>query len=416
MTQRLDYLKKYKQKIEITGTTPKERVEFKQRSDFERYLRKSPNREIIYIDEQSYEVVILSKKINQKESYLQILASLDVPLHQGIIIFWHDNFWLVTIAEEQKRQNHFKGELKKCNNILKWVDKYGAIKQTYCYIFGNIFGDLRYQTSTNGFGSTFSFSYASINGSIQIIIPLTEDTKNIKEEYQFILNNKKWNLTDIDDFSYEGLIGLLLKRAMKNPITDDLKEGLADADRVNSWKIIVENGNNYSLVKGYEQELEINLYNNDNLVTIDKPELEYYISDPNVIKFDGKKIKAIDNGKAILEICIKESPTIKTVVNIEVNNSPVINYHYNLTGNAFIKQGGRKYKYIASRMYNSEEDIEAIFNFSIKGLVTLATLEVIDRNSCYIITNNNNKYGKITLIADDGLTKQTKEIEIESLI
>lgn len=415
MTQKLNYLNRYKKRLQATGNSPKEKVEFEQRRNFKHYLDETPNRELIYIDDNEYEVSILSKKINQKETFLQILAPLTVPLHQGSVIFWNDSYWIITIGEEQYKQTHFRGELKKCNNILRWVDKYGAVKKVHCYISGNISGDLKYQTSSNGFGSTFSFSYASINGNIQIIVPMNEDTNNIKEEYQFILNNKKWNLTDIDDFSYEGIIGLLLKRAMKNPITDDLEESLADADRIGSWRIVIENGNNYSLYKNYEQELKINIYNNNNLVTIDKPKLGYYISNPDVIEFNNNTIKAIGNGSTTLEIFIEESPTIRATIEIEVTEKPIINYSYSLEGNSIIKEGGRKYKYTAYRMYNSEEDIGAVFNFSIQNK-TLAHVEVIDRNSCYVVTNNFRKYGKIILVATDGLNAQEKVIEIESLI
>lgn len=412
-----NYFDIYKKKLNVYGDSVSEKVETEKRIIFEKYLNSSPNRRTVYIDDDYYEIIILTQKQTSSQATFKILVPLNVPIKQGTIIFWKERYWIVDIANVQKEQTYFSGTMNACNNIIRWVDKYGAIHEAHCYIKGNnTGGDLQYKTSSNGFGSNFSFTYASVNGKIQIVIPKNEYTKNIKEEYQFILNNKKWTLVEIDDFSYDGVIGLLLERAIKNPITDDIESGLADANRVGSWSIQVENGYKYSLYKGNEQDLTINVYNNGNIVEINKPKISYKINNKNIISFNDNKIKAIENGKAEIEFYLEESPTIKATVFIEVEDSPVINYYYNFIGNDKIKEGGREYTYTAQRMYNGEEDVNAVFKFEINDIYSLVTIKQIDKNNCIIKTNNRNKFGKIKLTVSDGFKTQEKIISVESLI
>lgn len=426
----MSYMDLYKKRVSSKGATIYDRIIKEQHDNFYNYLARTPERESIRIidptqkDEDSkfslpHIVAILSKKEQEKEKYFQILAPLEVPLDQGTLVEWNDSVWMIFVADEKYKKTHFKGVLKKCNNFLKWIDKYGHLCSVNCYIKGSSKPDFEYKTSSSGFGSTFEFAYAKVSGDIEVILPKNKQTNLLKEQDIFILHNKAWELTEMDDFSYEGIIGLLLKRVMVDSINDDLINDIAEIDRLNSWRIVIENGLTHSLIAaGQTQKLDINIYKDNNIVTSDIPKLNYSIEDPNIIKFDldTNTIIALKDGTTKLRIFIDECVDFFVELNVEVGGISELEVFYSVTGDDILKEGGNEYTYTARRVYNGEEDVLANFEFSVVDGRKLVQLTKINRNTCIIKTNNQSRYGKIVLKVTDGLELQKKNITIESFI
>ena len=416
----MSYLSRYRQRINAKGTTIQKRIKREIHDNFYEYLARTPQQEQItrLNSGNEYTVSILTRRISATETFFQILAPLEMeePLQQGVLLSWNNYIWIVFVAEDQRSEHHetyFRGEIKKCNHPLRWVDRFGKIREAYGYWKGNLRGDLRYQTTSNGFGSSFAFVYADITGDVEVIVPIDKHTKLLKEQDTFIMNDKAWELVDKDDFSYPGIIGLLLKRTMKDSIKDDMQKQLARVDRIGSWRLVIENGNESSMVIGQEQDLRINIYENDNLVTFNPPEWKYEISDSTVVSFDGITLRGLNHGSATLKISLVDAPDLFTEMNISIASVTDYIIHYSLEGNATIREGGRDYTYIAKRTYNGTEDIEVCFKFMIEGnMRQLVTVKQISKTTCRLITNRQGRFGNIKLIAYDESNEHREELNI----
>ena len=73
--------------------------------------------------------VISSDNLNQK--YIYSMPGGDLP--HGGLVFWEDNYWLIT-DKDPHNEMYCRCVMLQCNHLLKWIDKEHNIHEQWCIV------------------------------------------------------------------------------------------------------------------------------------------------------------------------------------------------------------------------------------------------------------------------------------------
>lgn len=124
-----------------------------------------------------------------------------------------------------------KAEIIHCNNTLRWKDAFGSTFEFPCVLSGNtlVLDDAKYSNSNR-------FVLRS-DSTINAKIAYNDSTKNIYPTQRFIINNKVFDVTTINDLEVvdgKGFLELSLTSTAKSN-TDDLDNSIADDSGDSGW-------------------------------------------------------------------------------------------------------------------------------------------------------------------------------------
>lgn len=403
----------YKARLNRTGDNRIDRIKNEQQRNFLKYLERTPNRKTITIENNDYSAAILLKRDQKNNTDLHLLAPYGTPIKTGTLLQWNNASWIVLYEVEPKKTSSFNGVIKKCNNILSWVDTHGVKRESPCYITGYGGENFEQKASLSGWSSNSSFVFPNYNADIDILLPKNMYTAALKNATKFILNETSWMLVNNDSLSSQDLVYLKLKQALKSDVRDDVEGGLADSDRLNSWEIKIVDGEKISLELLEKVPIEAVIYEHGNIVK-EPQELVWTVDKEEIIQIEDNAIKALSIGTVLLRIALKNSPEVYDEIQVVVEESPDLNIHYSVNGDSVIKQRETK-EYVATRTVNGTEDVDATFRFSLDDPNKITRgLKRTGRNSV-LVQGGSIKTGKVTLVVKDDFWTERIEISIESM-
>lgn len=256
----------YKARLNRSGDNRIDRIKNEQQRNFLKYLERTPNRKTIEIDNKEYHASILLKKDQQNNTDLHVLAPYGTPIKTGTLLRWENASWLVLYEVEPKKTSSFNGVIKKCNNMLTWVDTHGIRRESPCYITGHSGANLERKTSLSGSSTKSSFIFPNYNANIDIILPNNLYTSALGNTARFMLNKIAWELVNIDTLSSQDLVYVELKQIFKSDVRDDEDNNLAGADRLDSWRVKIVDGARISLGISQTVPIEVLVYEKNNIV------------------------------------------------------------------------------------------------------------------------------------------------------
>lgn len=124
-----------------------------------------------------------------------------------------------------------KAEILYCNNTLRWKDSFGSIFEFPCAISGNtlVLDDAKYSNNNR-------FVLRS-DSTLYVKVPYNDSTKLIYPTQRFVINNKVFDVTTINDLDVvdgKGYLELALTSTAKSS-TDDLENNIADSSGDSGW-------------------------------------------------------------------------------------------------------------------------------------------------------------------------------------
>ncbi len=188
-----------------------------------------------------------------------LFQNLDHVSNVGYMYLFDDNYWIV-INSEGIKNLAASSVVKRCNNVLKWIDpETGAILTSPCSI--------NYDIKQNRDYSTAGSSLVLPSGFIEVVTQFNETTNKIQPSQRFLFGNTdnwvgykimgggidNYNNLKTSDNSSTGLLKLTMTVGQSNPTTDDFVNGVADAFediytiKINKNSISIENGQTFSL-------------------------------------------------------------------------------------------------------------------------------------------------------------------------
>ena len=225
-------------------------------------------------------------------------------------------------------------------------------------------------------------------------------TVSIMRETSFIVEKESWRLIEYDYTSVPGVMYLSVGEEKVNTIYDDMKNNIADIDKMAIYKIIAPEE-----IQTFQIGDAINpIFSITKNGIPANVEIELLPQDKKIAKYTNGILTAVGIGETSLIVQIKNSPKDKIIVPIKVEESNET-YAY-IFGADTIKLA----RYSTYRVISNRE-IEENFSFSLDNS-DLATIIEEKDNEIVIKANDRNRLGSFTLRAQNSTKELTKTISI----
>lgn len=359
----------------------------------------------VYINDNTIpcKAIINSKGLNRTTSYadLRTISSTE-EIKCGDLVTWDNEQWLIISEIGQKRFNHYKGIIQKCNYKIKMIFEDGIIREFPCIIDSKVF-----DVETSKFINTPT-------GKIIVLLQENEESRMITIDKRLIKMDKAFKVVG-DDRTQKGLIKLYCD--LDNfESADDVENEIADHETYkHTYTIEILNGDPLTVNVLSISEFEILTHCTDNGSTVTPDNIEFIISDPLVGRMEGNKFICVGTGTTTLTATwngVSDSITIVGIVD-EVHN-----YSVTITGDDYV-------------YYNATGTYTALFTdngspttknaqWILKGddgqPTTYATIESQTDDTCTIKAGTKiNVYVNLTVAANDSSCQDTKRIAIRSV-
>ena len=149
----------------------------------------------------------------------------------GMVFEWFrtNTYWLIYLQDIEEIA-YFRGEIRRCDYIISWLDEDGKELSTYAAVRGPV------ETKIN-FIQKHRKSIDEPNYSLHILLPRNEDTmKQFKRYSKFYLKDADdpddsicWRVEATDSISTKGILEITAVEYYANETEDDVENGLVGA-------------------------------------------------------------------------------------------------------------------------------------------------------------------------------------------
>lgn len=409
------YYKVFKARNTKNGKSYQEQIIALSQQNFNRYLLESPNTVNLTRNDFLFQGVILSSKQDEFRLIKEVLTNIDFPLFVGDLITWENEFWLVFKTEQNPIKDYNKSYICKCNHLLKWIDRDGIRREQWVYEFSSKETMIRAT-----FKSRVQHVLASeMNKFMEVIMPYTD---KILREQRFIVDGEAWYVIELDSSSARGITYITLGEDKKDLYNDSLiseggTEDLADITKLNKKKVelLLPSEGTIELPKNSMYTIQPIAVKEGKILT--GATYDFYIGQE--LKAENVALFTLSLTEEITEVHvnlhgepeIKSSVKFSTVASVP---SPAVTDQFLLIGDDIIRWG-KSADYFLVHRANGEtiEETEPVV-FTIDK-PELATVKVLDKDSCLITANTKRLSGTVTLIATRSGVTREKQIAIVSL-
>lgn len=138
-----------------------------------------------------------------------------------------DTVWIIFL-QEYTELAYFRGECRRCDHEIHWVDKNQQKQSTYVSIMGPSNPSLRSIAAT-----LHSIATDHHTSSIRVLVSATERNLLFFHRYQeFLLQGTTYEIQNLDTLSMPGIIQLYATEKATNLIDDDVEENIRNAFNV----------------------------------------------------------------------------------------------------------------------------------------------------------------------------------------
>lgn len=400
-----DYYKVFQERCKNHGKSFKSLVQSQAALDFQRFLVSSPNAIDVTVNDEEEKIrvaTILNKEKNDTDVRRFFLANKEDGLKIGDFIYWDDTVWILLKKEKDTIDAYDKFEGLECRHNIKWIDKFGVLQSTPCYLVAQT--DEKVKANFRTWNNMIT---PQPNKYLEIIT----SRKNIKLSQRFLIDETAWSVVETDYISVKGIIYLSLTEDKKDLYEDDINNDIADIVDLNKFQLKLEET---EITLGIDETYQLsgktylngNLYSSDIIVEI----LE---GEENISIDENLKITGIKEGNTKLRISMEENNEISQELNITIQESAPANVVYDLKGDASIKWGRTKVYQFVRVVNGIFEPVKA--EFSIEDKDKLIKNYEINETSITITANEDNRVGEFYINCTFGEETVRKEIKVTSL-
>lgn len=400
-----DYYKVFQERCKNHGKSFKSLVQSQAALDFQRFLVSSPNAIDVTVNDEEEKIrvaTILNKEKNDTDVRRFFLANKEDDLKIGDFIYWDDTVWILLKKEKDTIDAYDKFEGLECRHNIKWIDKFGVLQSTPCYLVAQT--DEKVKANFRTWNNMIT---PQPNKYLEIIT----SRKNIELSQRFLIDETAWSVVETDYISVKGIIYLSLTEDKKDLYEDDINNDIADIVDLNKFQLKLEET---EITLGIDETYQLsgktylngNLYSSDIIVEI----LE---GEENISIDENLRITGIKEGNTKLRISMEENNEISQELNITIQESAPANVVYDLKGDASIKWGRTKVYQFVRVVNGIFEPVKA--EFSIEDKDKLIKNYEINETSITITANEDNRVGEFYINCTFGEETVRKEIKVTSL-
>ena len=400
-----DYYKVFQERCKNHGKSFKSLVQSQAALDFQRFLVSSPNAIDVTVNDEEEKIrvaTILNKEKNDTDVRRFFLANKEDGLKIGDFIYWDNTVWILLKKEKDTIDAYDKFEGLECRHNIKWIDKFGVLQSTPCYLVAQT--DEKVKANFRTWNNMIT---PQPNKYLEIIT----SRKNIELSQRFLIDETAWLVVETDYISVKGIIYLSLTEDKKDLYEDDINNDIADIVDLNKFQLKLEET---EITLGIDETYQLsgktylngNLYSSDIIVEI----LE---GEENISIDENLKITGIKEGNTKLRISMEENNEISQELNVTIQESAPANVVYDLKGDASIKWGRTKVYQFVRVVNGIFEPVKA--EFSIEDKDKLIKNYEINETSITITANEDNRVGEFYINCTFGEETVRKEIKVTSL-
>lgn len=382
-----NYLEVYRARLAHNGANPQIHafksgiLEFKKDLQYNEHTERGLDK-----DGYLFDGVILTDKQDENRISQILLVELETKINVGDLIKWHGTYWLIYKQIKSSYQPYQKFYMVECNYKIKWVDKEGILHESWSHIVGSLDSKIK-----DNFRTWHALITPQPNKYIEIMMPY----QYIAKETEIIVNDESWYLVDYDKTSVPEIIYMSFTENKVNTLRDNQPDSIANYDQLRKCT--------FSAVETIQANVgdilvrPITLYIDG--IRRDDIALDYSLTG-DLDKDDNNNIIVGGDGTITAKI---DDETI--TVTVSTAGEPQL--EHTLVGDEKVRVSrSATYELLPS-------DITEDLNFVLSN--NLASITSIDKGTCVIQTNNNNKLGEIILSVDYDGTHYEKTIQIVAL-
>lgn len=395
-----DYYLVFQERSGNHGKTFKEVVQKQAQHDFKYFLQSSPNSIQVNInskDGNSTRVATIFSKENETLAKRYFLCDKADQIKIGDFLYWNDSIWLMFKKERDTIEAYDKFEGIECRHRIQWIDNYGVLKETPCYLAAQTDEKIK---------SNFRTWNNMITPQPNKFLEIITSRNNIQLGQKFLIDETAWFVVESDYISIKNIIYLSLTEDKKDLYTDDLENNIADIIDLNKFELRIKD-NNIDLGINEEYKITGEVYLNGNKYS-DKILIEI-IEGEDLISIDENfNLTALSEGSVKLRICMEENNEIyqEMIINIKETAPEIVTYQ--LIGDESIKWGRTKVIQSVKNINGVAEP--SIANFTVIDDNELLSSYEINNSSVTITANNENKIGKISIVCTFEDNSQVEKI------
>ena len=290
-----------------------------------------------------------------------------------------------------------------CRHKIQWVDSYGVLQNTPCYLVAQKDDQIK-----SNFRTWNNMITPQPNKYLEIITC----RNNIQLGQKFLIDETAWYVVESDYISIKNILYLSLTEDKKDIYVDDIADNIANIVDLNKFEMRIKD-KEISLDIDKEYKIAGEVYLNGNKYS-DKIIIEVIEGADLVTINDNFTLTALSEGRVVLRICMEENNEIyqEMIINI-IKNAPQ-NISYQLIGDESIKWGRTKVIQAVKVVDGVSTAIAA--SFKVVDKEELLSSYEINSSSVTITADTKNKVGNFTIICtfEDGSTVE-KTIRVTSL-
>ena len=401
-----DYYLVFQERSGNHGKTFKEVVQKQARHDFKYFLQSSPNAIKVTINSKEGKETKVATILNKENETLvkrYFLCDIADQISIGDFLYWGDSIWLMFRKERDTIEAYDKFEGIECRHKIQWVDSYGVLQNTPCYLVAQKDDQIK-----SNFRTWNNMITPQPNKYLEIITC----RNNIQLGQKFLIDETAWYVVESDYISIKNILYLSLTEDKKDIYVDDIADNIANIVDLNKFEMRIKD-KEISLDIDKEYKIAGEVYLNGNKYS-DKIIIEVIEGADLVTINDNFTLTALSEGRVVLRICMEENNEIyqEMIINI-VKNAPQ-NISYQLIGDESIKWGRTKVVQAVKVVDGVSTAIAA--SFKVVDKEELLSSYEINSSSVTITADTKNKVGNFTIICtfEDGSTVE-KTIRVTSL-
>ena len=401
-----DYYLVFQERSGNHGKTFKEVVQKQARHDFKYFLQSSPNAIKVTINSKEGKETKVATILNKENETLvkrYFLCDIADQIDIGDFLYWGDSIWLMFRKERDTIEAYDKFEGIECRHKIQWVDSYGVLQNTPCYLVAQKDDQIK-----SNFRTWNNMITPQPNKYLEIITC----RNNIQLGQKFLIDETAWYVVESDYISIKNILYLSLTEDKKDIYVDDIADNIANIVDLNKFEMRIKD-KEISLDIDKEYKIAGEVYLNGNKYS-DKIIIEVIEGADLITINDNFTLTALSEGRVVLRICMEENNEIyqEMIINI-VKNAPQ-NISYQLIGDESIKWGRTKVIQAVKVVDGVSTAIAA--SFKVVDKEELLSSYEINSSSVTITADTKNKVGNFTIICtfEDGSTVE-KTIRVTSL-
>lgn len=373
-----DYYLVFQERSGNHGKTFKETVQKQAKRDFKYFLQSSPNTISVNInskDGKNTRVATIISRETETLAKRYFLCDTQDQIKIGDFLYWGDSIWLMFKKERDTIEAYDKFEGIECRHFIQWIDKYGVLQETPCYLVAQTDEKVK---------SNFRTWNNMITPQPNKFMEIITSRNNIQLGQKFLIDETAWFVVESDYISVKNIIYLSLTEDKKDLYTDDLENNIANIVDLNKFELQVKDT---EIDLGINEEYQITgtIYLNGNKYS-DEFFVEIVEGENLISMNENFKLTALSEGSVKLRICMEENNEIFKEMTINIVETAPETITYQFVGDESIKWGRTKV-------------LQSVKNVNGVAEPTVATFEVIDEHSLLASYEINNS--SVTITAND---------------